>query len=173
MASKTTVLPVINGRPVGRSEPPKVLSVAELMGKAYTEEMRVAFPDVPPSYYPAGKLILCQVRQAKKIKKLASGHSLILADETVDNEKFRVQTAIVRAMGPAAFRNRNTLEPWPEGDWCNVGDFIRVPLYGGDRIAVPYKTPEGTDDEVLFVAINDTDVTGVVIGDPLAVKTLL
>ncbi len=163
----------IKERPVGRSEQPKIHSVAELMGKAYTEEMKVAFPDVPPSYYPAGKLILCQVRQAKRVKKLASGHSLILADETVDNEKFRVQTAIVRAMGPAAFRNRNTLEPWPEGDWCNVGDFIRVPLYGGDRVAVPYKTPEGIEDEVLFVAINDTDVTGVVIGDPLAVKTLL
>ena len=156
-----------------RTIPPKIPTVADLLGDDYTDELKVAFPDVPPVYYPAGKLILCQVRQPKRLKKLANGATFILPDETVDNEKFRVQTAIVRAMGPAAFRNRNTLEPWPEGDWCQIGDFIRVPLYGGDRIAVPYRPAEGPEEDILFVAINDTDVTGVVIGDPLAVKTLL
>lgn len=156
-----------------RTITPKIPTVAELLGKDYTDELKVAFPDIPPVYYPAGKLLLCQVRQPKRLMKLAGGKSFILPDETVDNERFRVQTAIVRAMGPAAFKNRNTLEPWPEGDWCQVGDFIRVPLYGGDRIAVPFKNADGLDEEALFVAINDTDVTGVVIGDPLAVKTLL
>jgi hypothetical protein len=78
------------------------------------------------------------------------------------------QTALVRAMGPAAFKRRDTLEPWPEGAWCTPGTFIRAPMFGGDRFAVPYGKG---DDEALFITIKDSDIIGVIEGDPLSVKT--
>ena len=157
---------------MARSIPPAIPSVAELLGKDYNENLQVAFPDVVPPYYPCGLLILVQLRRPKKLLKLGNGKTLILPDESADNEKFRTQTCLVRAMGPAAFKRRDTLEPWPEGAWCQVGDFIRGPMYGGDRVAVPIPGGSG-DDEVILMAIKDLDVLGVIPGDPLAIKTLL
>jgi hypothetical protein len=148
-----------------RSVTPKIPTIAELLGDEYTESIRESFPDIPPTHYPSGMFLLCQLRTPKR----KSG-SIILTDNTRDEEKFRVQVALVRAMGPAAFKNRATMEPWPEGAWCRPGDFVRVPMYGGDRIAVPFGSG---DDEALFITIKDLDVTGVVIGDPMAVKSVI
>ena len=68
-------------------------------------------------------------------------------------------------MGPSTFKRRDTLEPWPEGAWCAVGDFVRAPMYGGDRWEVPVNEHE----KALFVAIKDTDLIGLVTADPLGV----
>jgi hypothetical protein len=157
---------------MARSTLPPIPSVAELLGDSYDENMQVAFPDVAVPYYPTGMLILVQLRRPKKLIKLGGGKTLILPDEAADSEKFRTQTSLVRAMGPAAFRRRDNLEPWPEGTWCQVGDFIRGPMYGGDRVAVPIPGGAG-DDEVILMAIKDLDVLGVITGDPLAIKTLV
>lgn len=151
---------------MSRTVPPKISTNEELLAGEYTADLREAFPDVQPPHYPTGTLLLCQLRTPKR----RSAGGLILTDETRDAEKFRVQVALVRAMGPAAFKNRATMEPWPEGDWCHPGDFVRVPMYGGDRVAVPFGKG---DDEALFISIRDTDVTGVVIGDPLNVKSVI
>ena len=43
-------------------------------------------------------------------------------------------------------------------------------MYGGDRVAVPYGKG---DDEALFITIKDVDVTGIIIGDPLNVKSVI
>lgn len=145
---------------------PKIASVADILGDRYTKELQVAFPDIDPPYVPVGYLLLCQLRSPKKLSR----GGLIIPDDSRDAEKYRVQTALVRAMGPASFKNRATMEPWPEGDWCVPGEFVRTPMYGGDRIAVPFGTG---DDEALFIAIKDGDITGVITGDPLAIKTLI
>ena len=142
----------------------KTVSVRTLLGNAYNEELQFAFPDVSPGIRPCGYLLLCQIRTPKR--RTASG--IIFTDSTREDEKYRVQTALVRAMGPSAFRRRDNLEPWPEGAWCTPGTFIRAPMYGGDRFVVPYGKG---DDEALFITIKDTDIIGVVEGDPLAVKT--
>ncbi len=147
------------------TEMPTIPSVKDLLGKGYTAELQEAFPDIIPPYYPVGFLILVQIRSPKKKAK-----SIILVDETRDREKYQTQTALVRAMGPAAYKNRTTLDPWPEGNWCRPGQFVRVPMYGGDRVAVKYGTG---DDEALFMAMKDGDVIGIVTGDPLAIKTLI
>jgi hypothetical protein len=68
-----------------------------------------------------------------------------------------------------AFKNRNTQEPWPEGAWSKVGDFVRVPKYGGDKWSV--KTDD--DQEVIFVILNDLDLVGEITGDPLAFKAYI
>ncbi len=152
------------------TEMPPIPSVKDLLAKGYTDELQVAFPDVAPPYYPVGFLILVQLRTPKKLIRMAGGKTLIVPDETRDREKYQTQTALVRAMGPAAYKNRTTLEPWPEGNWCRPGQFVRVPMYGGDRVAVKYGTG---DDEALFMAMKDGDVIGIVTGDPLAIKTLI
>jgi len=75
----------------------------------------------------------------------------------------------VIAIGPLAFKNRDTMASWPEGAWCNDGDFVRVAKYGGDRWEVELPTGE----KALFVIFNDLDIIGRVQGDPLAVRAFI
>jgi len=82
-----------------------------------------------------------------------------------------VQTALVRAVGPAAYRNRQTLQLWPEGHWCVPGMFIRTPMYGGDRLEVPFNLPDGAVDHALFVTFRDQDCINVITGDPTEFRT--
>jgi co-chaperonin GroES (HSP10) len=121
-----------------------------------------AFPEIDPGIIPFGSRILVQVRVAKK--KTAGG--IVMPDEVRKTEAANTQVSRVVAMGPLAFKNRNTMEAWPEGAWCNVGDFVRTPKYGGDRWTVVYKE----DEEVEFVIFNDLDIVGRVTADPLKIR---
>ena len=124
-----------------------------------------AFPAVDPNFVPFGSRVLVQIRSAKR--KTAGG--IILTQDARDTEQWNTQVAKVIAVGSLAFKNRNTMEHWPEGSWCEVGDFVRVPRYGGDRWSV--KTEDG--EEAIVVIFNDLDLVGKVTGDPLAVKAFL
>ena len=79
----------------------------------------------------------------------------------------------VLAIGPIAFKHRDTMQPWPEGTWVDVGDYIRVPKWGGDRweVAVPNEDP--LEDKALFMVLNDHEVIAKLTGDPLAMKAFL
>ena len=121
-----------------------------------------AFPEIDPGIIPFGSRILVQVRVAKK--KTAGG--IVMPDEVRKTEAANTQVSRVVAMGPLAFKNRNTMEAWPEGAWCNVGDFVRTPKYGGDRWTVVHKE----DEEVEFVIFNDLDIVGRVTTDPLKIR---
>ena len=75
-------------------------------------------------------------------------------------------------IGPLAFKKRDTMEPWPEGSWCDVGDFLRVPKWGGDRWEA--KVPGQKDeDPALFMILNDHEVIAKVTGDPLAMRAFV
>lgn len=124
-----------------------------------------AFPNADPGIQPLGSRILVQIRNPKQ--KTASG--IILDTGTQDVEKWNTQVAKVISVGPLAFKNRDTQQPWPEGAWCKPGDFVRVGKYGGDRWEVPL--PNG--DVALYVIFNDLDMIGLVTGDPLAVRAFL
>ena len=150
--------------------PPVIPTVKEVLGNEYTEDLQGAFPDIVPPFFPVGTRLLVQLRCPGTFKKLLGGKVMWLPDEYTDSLKVRTQTALVRAMGPACFRNRATLEAWPEGDWCAPGDFIRVPMYGGDRVSVPVN--DEWKREALFMVMNDSDVIGVIYGDPLSIKTI-
>lgn len=142
-----------------------VKSVAELLGDKYTPEYQEAFPDVlPPFGTPFGSLVLLQLRCPRT--KLGKG-LLVAADETKDIERYRVQAVLVRGMGAMAFHDRKTLKPWPEGAWYKPGDFVRGPLYGGDRFDV--KTDAGT--LVSFILVEASDVIAPITGDVLTVTT--
>ena len=136
------------------------------MTTTYEEAMKEAFPDVDPGIQPFGSRVLVQIRTAKT--KTAGG--IILTSDTTDTEKWNTQIAKVICKGPLAFKNRNTMESWPEGDWCEEGQFIRVAKYGGDRWEV---TMEGSKEVAMFVIFNDLDIIGRVTGDPLKIKAFI
>lgn len=129
------------------------------------ESLDEAFPPCDPGVQPCGSRVIVQVRTPKKQTK----GGIILTTDVRETELWNTQVAKVIAVGPVAFRNRNTLEPWLEGDWCKVGDFVRVPRYGGDKWTV--KTADG--DEAIVVIFNDLDIIGRVTGDPLAIKAFI
>jgi co-chaperonin GroES (HSP10) len=123
-----------------------------------------AFPPAVPNFTPVGNKILLQIRSPKK--KSAGG--IILVDETRETDKWQSQVAKVISIGPVAFCNRTSLEKWPEGEWCAPGQFIRAPLYGGDRWYQKVNPEDPNSEEAIFLVIKDTDVIGVV-PDPLSV----
>lgn len=129
------------------------------------QTLEEAFPPVDPGVLPLGSRVLLQIRSVKK--KTSGG--IILVDDVSATEKWNTQVAKVIAVGPLAFRDRKTMEPWLEGAWTNPGDYVRCPKYGGDRWEVT-----GEDGEpCLFLIINDVEVIGKVTGDPLAIKAFI
>lgn len=149
----------------------RIQPLKELLGKKYDDKLAYAFPDADPPYLPCGKMIVVQLRTPGDFKTLGNGQKIYFADETKDYEKYNIQTAVVRVLGPLAYKNRVTMEDFPEGPWATPGQFVRVPKYGGDRVGVPVK---GDDKrEAIFLTVNDTDVLGLVYGDPLAIKAIV
>ena len=131
--------------------------------------LREAFPAVDPGAVPVGGRVLVQFRAAKKT---VTSSGIVLVEETKDTEKWNNQVAKVIAIGPLAFKKRDSLEPWPEGNWIEVGDFVRMPKWGGDRWEVPYGDPTA-GETALFSVFNDHEVIAKVTSDPLKVKAFL
>lgn len=126
------------------------------------EELTEAFPDVEPGFEPFGSRVIVQIRSAKSKTK----GGIILVDDTKETEKWNTQIAKVVKLGPLAFHNRDKVELWPEGAWCAVGDYVRIPKYNQDR----WEVRSGDDKLVLFMLVNDIDLLAKKIGNPLEVK---
>ena len=122
-----------------------------------------AFPELDFGISPTGSRVLVQIRRPKT--KIGS---ILLSDYTKDAEQDNTQVAKVIAVGPLAFRNRNTMEQWPEGAWYKKGDFVFVSKYGGARWR--RDIPDQKGEKVEFVIFNDLDIVGTVYSDPLAVQ---
>lgn len=138
------------------------------------QTLEEAFPAVESGAKPLGARILVQLRQTKKTSK--SG--IVLVEETKEAEKWNNMVAKVIEIGPLAFRKRDTMEPWPEGSWCEVGDYIRVPKWGGDRWEVPLPGQEDADKQrpketALFMILNDHEIIAKITGSPLEMKAFV
>lgn len=127
-----------------------------------------AFPFVEPGIVPLGSRVLVQLRSPKRKTK----GGIILTTETRETEYWNTHVARVLAVGPVAFRDRKTLDPWPEGAWVAPDDFVCVPQYGGVRWSVTV-SHDGEEDHVIVALFNDLDLTGKVLGDPLAVRAFV
>ncbi len=136
------------------------------MTTTYENAMAEAFPAVDAGIQPFGSRVLIQIRTPKK--KSAGG--IIIDIGSQDTEKWNTQIGKVIALGPLAFKNRNDMQTWPEGEWCKAGEYVRVAKYGGDRWEA--KVP-GTDESAMFVIFNDLDIIGQVTGDPLAIRAFI
>lgn len=124
------------------------------------------FPVVDPEFRPFGSKILVQLRRVI----LESRGGIALIDSTGDTEAWNMQVGKVIAVGPLAFKNRKTFAEWPEGTWCEVGDFVRFPRWGGDRITVQ---PDAKGKPVVVLIMNDSDLLGAYTGDPCKVRAYL
>ena len=132
-------------------------------------ELAWAFPSVDPGAKPLGGRILVQLRRTKK---KATSAGIILVEETKETEKWNNMVAKVIEIGPLAFKHRDTMQSWPEGSWCEVGDYLRVPKWGGDRWEVPVPGQD-EEDPALFMILNDHEVIAKVTGDPLVMRAFL
>lgn len=124
-----------------------------------------AFPVADPGVQPFGSRVLVQIRNPKR--KTASG--IILTADTQATEHDNTQVAKVIAVGPLAYKNRNTMENWPEGEWCRPGYFVRVPKYGGDR----WNIDLGDGNIARYVIFNDLDILGGITVDPRDIKAFI
>ncbi len=124
------------------------------------------WPAVDPGHQPLGARVLVQVRRVKERSK----GGLVLVTDTKDTEIWNTQVGKVIAVGPLAFRNRETNEYWPEGVWAQVGEFVRIPRYSGDRWSLPVP---GEDEPALFTIINDHEIIAKVTMDPRLVRAYI
>lgn len=125
------------------------------------------FPVVDPGEIPLGSLVLLQVKQP--MTKTSGG--IVLTKNDIETEFDNTSVAKVLDIAVGAFKNRSTLEPWPEGAWVEVGDYVRVSQHNGKRWtkAIPGTAGNSVEDRVTFVLIDDLHLASK-IKDPLAVK---
>ena len=109
------------------------------------------FPDLDPGIDVAGDRVLVQLRREKTTSK----GGIILVDETKATLRFNETVAKVKQIGSLAYKSPDTLEPWPEGPWCNVGYLVRTIKYGGDRFVV---NPDDGGAPVVFITIQAREI---------------
>jgi len=109
------------------------------------------FPDLDPGIDVAGDRVLVQLRREKTTSK----GGIILVDETKATLRFNETVAKVKQIGSLAYKSPDTLEPWPEGPWCQVGDLVRTIKYGGDRFVV---NPDDGGAPVVFITIQAREI---------------
>lgn len=126
-------------------------------------KLEEAFPEVVPGVAPLGARVLIQLRTVRT--RTAGG--LIIVDDTKTFNKANTQLGKVVSMGQIAYCNRQSGERWPEGTWIKMGEYVRVPKYGGDRF--DRKIP-GTDDTATFCIFSDHEIIAKV--DPEAFEEL-
>lgn len=134
--------------------------------QAERQELDAAFPPVPVGGRPVGNLITLQMKRARgKVR------GLIMPGTVQDAEEWNEQIGRVIAFGPLAYRQRdNVNEWWPEGPWCVIGDYIRIPKFGFDKFKVPIEG--GAPDEgIVFASIQEKHVLLVLTSNPMAVKS--
>jgi co-chaperonin GroES (HSP10) len=141
----------------------KVDAPTPMLKGGYTS-VEDAFPSANPNYRPVGSKVLVQIRTPKK----KSSGGILLVEDTQETDKWNTQVGKVISVGPVAFCNRETLAPWPEGAWIKVGEFARVPKYGGDRWHVAVTPDDPNTEYALFAVFRDLDIVGEV-PDPLSV----
>lgn len=133
---------------------------------AQNDKIKLAFPDVDPGYKPFGSRVVVQIRSPLKVTK----GGIIVTEDTQDVELWNTQIGRIRATGPVAFRKRDTLKAWPEGDWAKPGVFVRIPRYNQDKWWVEYEIKVGEQtivNKALFMMIDDLDLLGEKTGSPL------
>lgn len=148
------------------SEEKKIVAFSAADEAPDHQELAWAFPDVKPGMEPFGGRVIIQLR---RIKRKTAG-KIILVEETKENEKWNNMIGKIIAMGPLAFKNRDTMQPWVEGTWAQVGDYVRVPKWGGDRWEVRVPGDDDIEDPVLFMTLNDHELIAKVTANPLSFK---
>jgi co-chaperonin GroES (HSP10) len=139
------------------------------MSNDIEQTLEEAFPAVDPLMAPYGARVLVQLRA---VKEKVTSAGILIPEEVKETEKWNTMIGKVIAIGPLAFKKRDDMQPWPEGAWANVGDFVRVPKWGGDRWEIDFED-DGLKGKALFTFFNDHELIGKVTGDPRAIKAFI
>jgi co-chaperonin GroES (HSP10) len=109
------------------------------------------FPSIDPGVEVLGDRVLVQLRRVKTM----TNSGFYIPDETQQTLKFNETVAKVVQIGPLAYKFPDTLEPWPEGPWCKVGDIVRTIKYGGDRFVI-----DAGDDgaPIIFITLQAREI---------------
>lgn len=148
----------------------KIPVIEGTQGTPDPEELAWAFPQVDPGQLPFGGRVVVQL---KRIRKTLKHSRIIVTSSTREDEKWQNMIGRVVAIGPLAFKNRDTMESWPEGTWAQIGDYVRVPKWGGDRWERHVPGEDENEDPVLFMTLNDHELISKVTDDPLSYKTFI
>jgi co-chaperonin GroES (HSP10) len=116
-----------------------------------TRSEEECFPTIETGIEVAGDRVLVQLRREKSTSK----GGIILVDETRQTLRFNETVAKVIQIGPLAYKSPEDLTPWPEGNWCNVGDLVRTIKYGGDRFVVQ---PDDEGSPVVFITLQAREI---------------
>jgi co-chaperonin GroES (HSP10) len=116
-----------------------------------TRSEEECFPPIDTGIEVAGDRVLVQLRREKSTSK----GGIILVDETRQTLRFNETVAKVIQIGPLAYKSPEDLTPWPEGNWCNVGDLVRTIKYGGDRFVVQ---PDDEGSPVVFITLQAREI---------------
>ena len=143
-----------------------IVAFTATQDEADPADLAWAFPEISPGMDPFGGRVIIQLR---RIKKKTAGR-IILVEETKENEKWNNMIGKIVAIGPLAFKNRDTMQPWPEGTWAKLGDYVRVPKWGGDRWEIRVPGEDDHEDPVLFMTLNDHELIAKVTANPLSFK---
>ena len=122
----------------------------------FEESLEYAFPEVNPGVRPTGSSVLVQIKHSPT--KTRGGIELLPGAIATENDT--TQVARVIKHGPAAYRNRETLELWPEGEWTKEGDFVRIPIHTQNSKSWSVPVP-GKDIRVTFTLVDDLQIGGI------------
>ena len=128
------------------------------------ESLLEAFPELDMfqlGIRPLGAYLLVQMRLPKS--KTASG--IVLPGDVKEFDLYQNVLGKVIAVGPVAFKDRNTLEVWKEGEWVRVGDFVYVPKYTHNSRNIPFG-----DETIELRFVKDTDLIAAI--DNVTVQNL-
>lgn len=126
---------------------------------------RVAAVPRPAGYYVLVKTYL-RPEEIKVIKRDDGTEArLILPSVSMDRDKYESNCALVVSMGAQAYKGVTAIGTprYPEGQWCNVGDWVMVPRFGEGfsfmwcKNVVFQLIP---DDRILAVIQEPADISG-------------
>ena len=121
-----------------------------------TDRESILFPNIDSGIMPFGSRVLVQIRRVRVRRK--SG--LFMTKNSTDTQMDNTCVAKVISVGPLAYKNRNTMDAWPEGAWCAAGQYVFAPKYGGLRLEKSYKVDDDYIDKVQFAIFDDLNIIG-------------
>jgi chaperonin GroES len=101
---------------------------------------------------PSGWRILVLPFKAKEKTK----GGVILTDKTLEDSQLTASVALVMALGPDAYQDK---EKFPNGPWCKQGDWVVFGRYAGSRLKIDGgEVRLLNDDEILGTVDNPEDI---------------
>jgi len=83
---------------------------------------------------------------------------ILLPDQAIEAENYLSICAKLVAVGPMAWKDRETGKPWSSGAWAKVGDWIIVPKFTQFRMDIQDKEYRFINDDEIIAVVQDPTV---------------